>query len=161
MNFTYLKQPPKKYTFEQPQLKLWVEQWCIGKVLNLFGGKVRLSVDEISNDIDPEMPTDFHMDAFELVSSLPDGSFNTIVLDPPYNIRKSREKYGGRYIGKFTKIKNELPRILRPYGRTITLGYDTVGMSASRGFEKIAICVICHGGDHNDTLGLVEQKLIY
>ena len=42
MDFTYLSQPPRKYTFEQPQLKEWTEKWCQGKVLNLFAGKTKL-----------------------------------------------------------------------------------------------------------------------
>ncbi len=157
MKFFYLCQPPRKYTFEQPRVKGWAEQMCIGKVLNLFAGKVLLDIDEVRNDIDPTMPADFHQDAYELVCSLPSESFDTIILDPPYSLRKSREKYGGRYIGSFTKIKNELPRILRTGGRIITFGYDSVGMSKSRGFIKIAILLICHSGDHDDTVAVVEE----
>ena len=41
----------------------------------------------------------------------------------------------------------------------ISYGYDTVGMSKSRGFKKIGVCVVCHNGDHNDTLCLVEQLI--
>lgn len=46
MNFTYLMQPPRKYTFEMPKLKEWTESYCKGKVLNLFAGKTHLNVDE-------------------------------------------------------------------------------------------------------------------
>jgi len=38
IDFTYLSQPPKRYTFQQPKLKEWTEKWCKGKVLNLFAG---------------------------------------------------------------------------------------------------------------------------
>lgn len=156
MKFDYLQQPPKRYTFEQPMLKLWTESWCKGKTLNLFCGKTFLKVDEYRVDIDHEMDADFYGDAYDFVKAT-DLKFDSVVLDPPYNLRKSREKYGSRYIGSFTKIKNELPRILNPEAHIITFGYDTVGMSKSRGFEKIAICVVCHGGDHNDTLCVVEK----
>ena len=87
--------------------------------------------------------------------------FDTIILDPPYNVRKAREKYGGRYIGSFTKIKNELHRVLKESSIVITFGYDTVGMAKKRGFEKIGICLVCHNGDHNDTLCLVEKHNEY
>ena len=110
------------------------------------------------------MPALYHMDAYDFVSwcigeqtkgkSRP---VDTIVLDPPYNIRKAREKYEGRWIGKLTKIKNMLPQIIPVGGRIISLGYDSVGMSKSRGFKKIALCVICHGGDHNDTICLIGE----
>jgi len=161
INFTYLKQPPKRYTFEQPKLKEWVETWCKGKVLNLFAGRVILDVNEVRNDIDMEMPADIHMDSYDFVSKSTQVGirFDTILLDPPYNLRKSREKYEGRWIGSLTKIKNLLPQLLLEGGRVISLGYDSVGMSNSRGFRKIAICLVCHSGDHNDTIALVEEKI--
>jgi hypothetical protein len=161
MDFTYLSQPCKRYTFEQPKLKKWVEDNCEGKVLNLFAGKVLLDVDEVRVDCDKEVPADYYMDAFDFVNFAieNDMKFDTIVLDPPYNLRKSREKYGSRWIGSFTKIKNELSKILSFNGIIVTLGYDSVGMSKSRGFEKIGICLVCHNGDHNDTICLKERKI--
>ncbi len=156
INFTYLAQPPRKMTFEQPKLRLWCEKWCKGKVLNLFAGTTKLDVDEFRVDSNKEMLADWYGDAFEFVRTT-NLRFDTIILDPPYNLRKSREAYQGHYIGSFTKIKNELKRILNPGARIITFGYDTVGMSKSRGFDKIAICLVCHNGDHNDTLCLVEK----
>ena len=113
IDFTYLAQPPRKYTFEQPQLKRWTEGWCKGRTLNLFAGKVVLGVDEeIRNDSDPDMPAEYHMDAYEFVREYCGVAFDTIILDPPYNLRKAREKYGDRYIGSFTKIKNELVKMM-------------------------------------------------
>lgn len=158
MEMTYMMQPPKRYTFEMPRLKAYVEGLCHGKVLNLFAGTTRLNVDEFRVDLDPTTNPDFCGDAYTFVTTT-DLKFDTVVLDPPYNLRKAREKYGERYIGSFTKIKNELPRLINDGGTVITLGYDTVGMARIRGFEKTAICVICHSGDHNDTLCVVEEKL--
>lgn len=156
IDFIYLSQPPKKWTFEQPKLKLWLEKWSTGKVLNLFAGKTRLNLDEFRVDCNSEMDADWYGDAYEFVTTT-DKRFDTIILDPPYSARKSKEKYNGNYIGSFTKIKNKLSKILNPNGIVIILGYDSVGMSKSRGFEKIAICLICHNGDHNDTICLVER----
>jgi len=154
--FTYLEQPPARWTFDMAKLKEWVETHCTGRVLNLFAGKNRLAVNEYRVDISNEYQPDSVCDAFDFVA-LTEDRFGTIVLDPPYNLRKAREKYHGNYVGSLTKIKNELPRILNVGGRIISLGYDSVGMGNCRGFRKIAICVVCHGGDHNDTIGLVEQ----
>ena len=158
LDFTYLYQSPRRYTFQQPKLKEWTEEWCKGKVLNLFAGTTILNVDEFRVDIDNNVPADWYGDAFEFVTTTK-LKFDTIILDPPYNIRQSREKYGGRYIGSFTKIKNELAKILNDNGIIIHYGYSSVGMSKSRGFEKIAICLVCHNGDHNDTICLVERKI--
>jgi len=158
MEITYMKQPPKRYTFEQPKLKLWIENHCKGKVLNLFAGRVKLNVDEYRVDIDKNSLADYYGDAYIFVTTT-EMKFDTVILDPPYSVRKSREKYEGRLIGSFTKIKDVLPRILNENGRIITLGYSSTGMSSSRGFKKIALCVICHSGDHDDTLCIVEDKV--
>ncbi len=161
MEFTYLTQPPKRYTFQQPKLREWTEKQCKGKVLNLFAGTTKLNVDEVRVDIDKNVPADYYMDAFEFVNLAKEQGmkFDTIILDPPYNLRKSREKYGGKYIGSLTKIKNALLPLMNENCIVISYGYDTVGMSKSRGFKKIGVCVICHNGDHNDTLCLVEQLI--
>jgi len=159
-NFEYIWEPPKKYTFQMPGVCSFVERYSNGEVLNLFAGKTLLNLKEIRVDINPEMPADHHQDAAEFVRSC-GNMFDTVILDPPYNIRKSREKYNVGvdtfYKGKLTIIKNLLLKILNPGARVISLGYDSVGMSASRGFKKIAICLVCHGGDHNDTICLVEE----
>lgn len=159
MQLTYLSQPPKRWTFEQPRLKEWVESFCHGKVLNLFAGKVRLCVDEVRVDLSPEYSPDVLMDCRDFLKEWKGDHFDTAILDPPYTIRKGREKYGGRFIGRFREVKDLLLHQLAPGARVITLGWDTVRMGRGRGFQKIAACIICHGGDHNDTLCVVEDMI--
>jgi hypothetical protein len=50
-----------------------------------------------------------------------------------------------------------LRRILNENGRVITVGYSSTGMSKSRGFEKIALAIVCHNGDHDDSFAIVEE----
>lgn len=159
LKMTYLKQPPNKYTFKMPRVKKWVEKNCQGYTLNLFAGKILLDANEFRVDIDKEMPADHYGDAFEFVETWKGKKFDTIILDPPYNLRKSREKYDGRWIGSLTKIKNILHEIMNDRCIVISFGYDTTGMAKSRGFEKLEVLVICHSGDHNDSLAVVERKL--
>ena len=158
MDFTYLQQPPRKFTFQQPKLKLWTEKWCNGKVLNLFAGITKMNCDEYRIDINKEMIADWYGDAYDFITTT-ELKFDTVIFDPPYNLRKSREKYAGKYIGSLTKIKNKIIRILNDNGKIIHFGYDTTGMGKSRGFEKIAICLVNHNGDHNDTICLVEKLI--
>ena len=157
IDFTYMMQPPKAYTFEQPALFKWTQRWLKGRVLNLFAGKTKIWHNEFRVDIDPEVKPDFLGDAYDFVKTTNE-KFDVIIFDPPYNLRKAREKYDGRYIGSLTKLKNILPQIVKHEGLVISYGYDSVGMSRLRGFEKIAICLVCHSGDHNDTICLVERK---
>ena len=67
MEMTYLCQPPKRWTFQQPKLRDWVVSWCNGYVLNLFAGKTCLDIDEIRVDISDEFSPHVVMDAYEYV----------------------------------------------------------------------------------------------
>lgn len=162
IGFTYLRQPPKKYTFEMPKLKQWTIQNCKGETLNLFAGKTVLyGVKETRVDLNKEMPADYYMDAYEFVlMAIKNGwKYDTVIFDPPYNLRKSREKYFGVFTSQLRKIKTELSKIVNIGGQVISYGYDTIGMGRQRGFDLIHVCVVCHAGDHNDTLCIIEQKV--
>ncbi len=159
MEMTYLVQPPKRFTFEQPKLRKWVESNCKGKVLNLFAGKTRLNVDEYRVDSNRDMDADWYGDALDFLNET-DLKFDTAILDPPYSLRKSYEKYQGHYIGSnWTRIRRALSRVLNCHATVISFGYNSQGMSKTLGFEKVAICLVCHNGDHNDTVVTVERKL--
>lgn len=157
MDFTYLQQQPSRYTFEQPKLKAWVESWCKGRVLNLFAGKTKLNVDEYRVDSNKEMVADWYGDAYEFIVD-DRHTWDTIILDPPYNLNQAREKYEGHYISSLTRIYNRLVYMIDIGGYIITLGYNTGGMGKKRGFKKVAVCIVNHGGHRNDTLCLVEEK---
>jgi len=161
MEFTYLKQPSKRYTFEMPKLYKWVIQNCKGKTLNLFAGKVLLKgIDEIRIDLNKEMPADYYMDAYEfiLIAKENGWKYDTVIFDPPYSLRKSREKYYGIYTSKLRKIKTILPELMNEGSYFINFGYSTNGMGKKRGFELIKICIINHSGDKDDTLCTIEIK---
>jgi hypothetical protein len=159
MILEYMKVPLHRYTFKPLKLRRWVETQASGKVLNLFAGETILKCDEERNDIRPEMPADFHMDALKCVETWPkDEYFNTILLDPPYGYRKSMEMYDGAVSSPFNAIKNKLSRILTPHGRVITFGYHSVSMGKSRGFEQERILLMSHGGAIHDTIAVVEIK---
>lgn len=163
VNLTYLVQPPRKYTFEQPKLKKYVEDNCKGKVLNLFAGKTVLNVDEIRVDLSDEFKPDYNMEAFDfvLMAKKNKWKYDTIILDPPYSLRKSMEKYNGKICSTFNKIKNVIPYILNDKGKVITLGYTSVCMGNVRGFNKTDVCLVCHGGSHHDTVVVIEEKIKY
>ena len=110
MEFKYFQQPPKKYTFEMPQVRKWVEYHCEGTVLNLFAGPTKLSVNEVRVDADQKMPADYHMDCREFVeyATQEKMKFDTVIMDPPYTWRKSKEMYNGNMIGQLPRLKNEL-----------------------------------------------------
>jgi len=160
MNIIHLKTPLNKYTFKSKTIKSWVENHCKGKtVLNLFAGQTILSdcAMEIRNDIDTTMNADYHLDALEFVTTLTGYQFDVIILDPPYAYRKSMEMYNGHKNSRFNEVKNNLSSILKPNGKVITFGYQSISMGMTRGFTVKEILIMSHGGAIHDTIATLEQ----
>lgn len=159
--FDYFSCFPNKYTFTVKIIRDWVKGQCDGRVLNLFAGKTILTgVDEIRNDIDKESPADYHLDSYDFVEMWikeAKPKFQTIILDPPYSLRKSMTKYQGRIVSNFSKIKKLLPEILEYEGKIITFGYHSVVMGKKNGFKVERIALFSHGGAIHDTIATIEK----
>jgi hypothetical protein len=157
LHFDHIRCPLHRYTFRVKAIRNWVEQTCEGRVLNLFAGPTKLAVDEIRNDLDPEMPTDFHQDALGLLRGWRGEKFKTILLDPPYAYRKSMELYKGMVCSPFRQLKDAIPDCLEPGGQVITFGYHSIVMGHNRGFNLERLALFSHGGAIHDTIATVER----
>ena len=147
----------RRYTFESPKIKQWVEKYAKGAVLNLFAGKTCLELNETRVDIDGNMNAHHHMDALDFVRKWTGTKFDTILLDPPYSYRKSMEMYNGNYSSRFRLIADKVPEILSPGGRVISFGYHSTFMGKKRDFYLARLCVFAHGGAQHCTIGIVER----
>tara|TARA_B100000287_G_scaffold389646_2_gene399863 strand:+ start:512 stop:1009 length:498 start_codon:yes stop_codon:yes gene_type:complete len=148
----------RRYTFESPRIKKWVEDNSNGKVLNLFAGMTKLELDEVRNDLNKHAPADYHMDCVDFVKQWEGEKFDTIILDPPYALRKAIEMYGGRYTSRFKMLADEIPRILSEKGRVISFGYHTTFLGKVRGYRLEKLCVFAHGGAQHATIAIIEEK---
>ena len=146
----------RRYTFESPKIKKWVEQNSSGKCLNLFSGKVKLDIDEVRNDIDLNVPAEHHKDAVEFVRTWRGEKFDTIILDPPYAYRKAMEMYNGNYVSRFKLLADLIPSILNVKGKVISFGYHSTFLSKKRNAVLTNLCVFAHGGAQHCTIGIVE-----
>lgn len=149
----------RQWTFDEPIVKQRVEENCNGLVLNLFAGKNRLNCKEYRVDVSEEFSPDFLGDAEKFVHVCIDNNikFDTIIYDPPWNERKARELYNGKYIGKFTRYKEDIVRILNPNGRILTLGYKITNWGKKRGFEIEKVYIFNPSGDINPFFLSVEK----
>ena len=158
MKITYFKAPIKRYTFEVPSIRKWVEENVEGRVLNLFAGVTKLACDEVRVDSNPEMPADFHMDALDYVQSeVQRGDFQTFLLDPPYAYRKSMTKYQGHVMSNFKLLKNAIIEVVEEGNVVITFGYHSVCMGQKYNFFQEHLLVLGHGGAQHDTLAIKER----
>ena len=147
----------RRYTFENKKIKKWVEQNSKGKCLNLFAGKTKLDLDEIRNDIDKTMLSEFNKDAVDFVKEWKGKKFDTIILDPPYAYRKAMEMYNGNYSSKFKQLADEIPRILKKNGIVISFGYHSTFLGNKREFKLKKLCIFAHGGSQHCTIGIIEE----
>jgi hypothetical protein len=165
---------PRRWTFQMPKLRHWIESRLEGQVLNLFGGVTKLTVpfpqkfdihgeesglySVISNDLNEDLPADLRIDAYDLSKWTPyANSFDTVVFDPPYSAFQAVKTYG-RKAQLVSHARDVVEFVLRGNGRVLSLGFNSTGMSGSRGFDKEAICLVNCGGSHNDIILLSERR---
>jgi hypothetical protein len=155
---------PRKWTFQMPLLRRWIENRLTGDVLNLFGGATRLTHPDsgrlvVYNDLNPDLPADLRKDAYDLSQWLDlERSFDTVVFDPPYTAYQAVKTYG-RKAQLVSHARDVVEHVLRPHGVVISLGFNSTGMSESRGFVKESMAIVNCGGSHNDFILLQERKV--
>ena len=148
----------RRYTFQSPKIRKWVEDNCKGRCLNLFSGNTKLSINEIRNDIDITANAEYHKDAVDFVKEWNGEKFDTIILDPPYAYRKAMEMYNGNYSSRFKILADMIPTILSEEGVVISFGYHSTFMGKNRGFNLKELCVFAHGGAQHCTIGIIENR---
>lgn len=61
-------------------------------------------------------------------------------------------------MGYWSDVKDEMARIIKPGGKVICFGWNSMGLGKNRGFEMKRILLVAHGGSKNDTIVTVEIK---
>jgi len=136
----------------------WVDPFC---------GGVRLTPETITNDMNPNISADYHMDALDFLKEIGDGAVDGVVYDPPYSLRQVSECYKG--VGREVTMEttqaswrakhlDEIARVLRPGGKAICFGWNSSGVGKKRGMVLKKVLLVPHGGSHNDTICTVETK---
>lgn len=158
---------PNKWTFKiKPIKELLKEEVTKGVWADPFAGENSPAV--ITNDLRESMPTGSHLDALVFLKEIKSNSLDGVLFDPPYSITQAKQCYEGYGMDKLnTKptsmkywgdCKNEIARIVKPGGKVICFGWNTMGIGKNRGFEMQRILIVPHGGSKNDTLVTVEVK---
>ena len=94
---------------------------------------------------------------------------DVVLLDPPYSPRQMSECYKSIGLKKgmestqnahlYKEAKERLTQLLKPNGYALTFGWNSGGFGKYLGFETLEILLVAHGGAHNDTICVAEQKL--
>ncbi len=159
---------PNKNTFEiKPIKKLLEEEMTDGLWIDPFANKNKLAT--ITNDLNPDFDTDYHLDALDFLRLFDSNSVDGVLYDPPFSPRQVSECYknfGYNVTWDTTKAsfwsnhKKEIARILKLGGKVISFGWNSGGIGKELGFEITRILLVPHGGWHNDTICTVEIKIV-
>ena len=157
---------PNKNTFEIKPIKALIEEELTdGLWIDPFANRNKLAT--VTNDLNTEYDTDYHMDALDFMKMFEDNSVEGVLYDPPYSPRQVSECYnnvGYNVTWDTTKAsfwgnhKREISRIVKLGGKVITFGWNSGGIGNKYGFEIERILLVPHGGWHNDTICTVEVK---
>ena len=154
---------PSIWTFTIKQVQELFKKYKVGvNWVDPFAGEN--SPVEFTNDIEGRIAK-FQMDGLEFLKSLEDNTYDGVLFDPPYSVEQCLRRYTPKHNGTagraeyWAKCKDEISRILKPDGVTISFGWDSNGIGKTRGFEIDEILLMCHGACHNDTIVTIEHKL--
>ena len=137
------------------------------KIIDPFCNESPFKEKCISNDLDPSISADFHLDALEFIAQFNNNDIDMVLFDPPYSPRQVSECY--KKMNKtvnmqttqssfWSNLKKEISRVVKPNGITISCGWNSGGIGKKYGFKLIKVLLIPHGGWHNDTIVTVEIK---
>lgn len=160
---------PSGNTFTIPPIRSIVEAAVFGAdtVVDPFANVSHYGT--VTNDLNPDMPTDYHMDALEFLRMLDDSSADVVLFDPPYSITQAAQLYADYGKDKldtsvasmayWAQTKDQIARITKPNGVVVSCGWNSNGCGKTRGFELETVLLVAHGGGKNDTIVTVERKL--
>lgn len=157
---------PNKNTFSiKPIKELIIQEKTKGLWIDPFANVSKIA--EITNDLNEDYDTDYHLEALDFLKLFKDKSVDGVLYDPPYSPRQISECYSNVGL-KTTNIttrssfwsqqKSEISRIVKKGGKVISFGWNSGGIGDSYGFYKTKILLVAHGGWHNDTIVTVEIK---
>lgn len=121
----------------------------------------------ITNDLDSQYNTDYNLDALDFLKKMETNSIDLVLYDPPYSPRQVAECYKklGKTVNMETtqssfwgNIKKEIARITKKDSKVISFAWNSNGIGKEYDFEQIEILLVAHGGNHNDTICVVENK---
>ena len=160
---------PNKNTFTIIPIKNLLNKYVSKDKLWIDGFANESKIATITNDLNPEYNTDYHLDALDFFKTFKDDSVDGVLYDPPYSITQASQcykDYGKEKLeinvsnmGYWGEIKNQISRILKSNGIVICFGWSSNGLGKNRGFEFLELLLVPHGGSKNDTIVTVEKKV--
>ena len=159
---------PNKNTFLIKPINNIIKDYLENKTVSIdpFANNNKLA--KITNDIDEQYDTNYHLDALDFVKLFGDKSIDVILFDPPFSPTQIARSYKKCNLSVnmqttqsfWSKLKRELSRIVVDDGIVITCSWNSGGIGKKYGFDIQEILLVNHGSWHNDTIIVVDKKIV-
>lgn len=160
---------PNSDTFSVPDMGNMVKRYLRESVVSVdpFARNKRWATH--TNDINPNTEAEHHMEARDFLRHLVNEGVKAdlVIFDPPYSPRQVSEVYSEIGLTATMKdtqtaaMKKECRTLMRqlcePGSVVLSFGWNTVGMG--KGWNTEEIMLVCHGGDHNDTICMADRMI--
>ena len=158
---------PSADTFSVPPMGDFVKRFLRSSVVSIdpFARNKRWATH--TNDMNPNTEAEHHMEARDFMRMMVADEVvaDLIIFDPPYSPRQVSEVYSE--IGltatmrdtQTAAMKKQCRQLIRKLSKpgtvVLSFGWNSVGMGP--GWETLETLLVCHGGDHNDTICLAQR----
>ena len=138
---------PNSNTFKIKPIADLIHRYAYGTIVDPFANNNKIAT--ITNDLDPQYNTSYHMDALDFLKIFKDESVETVLYDPPYSPRQVSECYKrlGQTVNMQTtqasywsKQKEQIGRIVKPNGIVITCSWNSGGIGKNMGLRLKKYC---------------------
>lgn len=159
---------PNRNTFLIKPIKELLESEISNKELWIDPFANTSKIAKITNDLNPDFDTDYHLDALDFLKLFDDNSVDGVLYDPPYSmtqVKRCYDGFGENVVHKdlkksfYSNQKKQISRIVKEGGKAISFGWNSGGVGKKYGFEIERILLVPHGGGRNDTIVTVERKV--
>jgi hypothetical protein len=162
---------PNADTFSVPPMGDMVQRYLRGSTVSVdpFARNKRWAT--YTNDINPATEAEYHMEARDFMREMVANGVkaDVVIFDPPYSPRQVSEVYSAIGLTATMKdtqtasMKKECRQLIRQLSKlgtvVLSFGWNSVGMGS--GWDTLETLLVCHGGDHNDTICLAERMAVY
>ena len=159
---------PNAETFSIKPIKNFVHKYTNYQRIIVDPFARNSKIGTITNDLNPNTNAKYHMRAEEFLDMIIGRGIkaDVILYDPPYSPTQVKQCYQG--IGMevtqedtrssfYTKIKNRIRTLIKPNGIVLSFGWNSMGMGKE--LEHLEILMVSHGGNHNDTICVAQQRI--
>lgn len=129
-----------RWTFACRNVRDVVLDHIHGRVLNACAGKTKLDkrgCEIVRNDIDEDRDADTHYDVREIHEHFIPESFDSAILDPPFDPGRGEELYKGFHASGYIDARDAVGKLVRRGGTVIELGWNSWSLADKDGWERV------------------------